>query len=90
LSVTAAILFTGLIIVQTAAPKPALAQAGVAAGGLVVVKGQVDTVSDLVYILDPVAQRLNVYGLNPDTNVIEFIQQIDTRVPAAPARPRRR
>lgn len=93
LSVTAAILFAALVIVQNIAPSSAMAfgqNAG--AGDLLISTAQLDDTAELVIAVDAFAQRMNVYGFNVQANQIELIQQIDLgplqqRAAAAPPRP---
>lgn len=89
LSVTAVVLLTAVILVQTLAPTPAMAAAGPGAvvGQYIVTAGQLDDTADLVYVMDTTAQRLNVYALDAVSGQIVVIQQIDVR--PQPARQRR-
>jgi hypothetical protein len=78
LSVTAVILLTGLILVQTFSPQSAMAFAqSDRAGDYVVATAQLDDTVELLNILDAPAQRMNVYILNGQTNQIELIQVLD-------------
>jgi hypothetical protein len=80
LSITAVILLTGFILIDALAPSPAVA-AGQSAitGDYIISTGQLDDITDLVYVLDSGAQRMNVYGYDVLANNLELIQQIDVR-----------
>lgn len=80
LSVTAVILLSALILVQTLSPQPAVAgTVGTTVGQYVVTSGQLDDTTDLLYVLDTTAQRMNVYGIEPQLGRIVVIQQLDMR-----------
>ncbi len=78
LSVTAVVLLAALAIVQSLAPRPAMAYAQTSASGdFVVTTSQLDDTAELVVILEAASQRMNVYGYNVQAGQIELIQQID-------------
>ncbi len=86
LSVTAVVLLTAFVLVQAFSPATVLAGAAPAAGAAgqyIVTVGQLDDISELVYVLDTASQRMNVYGLNPQTNALEIVEQLDVRPAAA-------
>lgn len=94
LSVTAVILFTGLLIVGSVSPRPAMGFGQTAqAGDYIVTTSQLDEHTELVYVLNTEANRMIVYGLNPELNQIEVVAQIPLQQllrqgPAAPRRER--
>ncbi|HOA74558.1 MAG TPA: hypothetical protein PL151_09725 [Phycisphaerae bacterium] len=95
LSVTAVVLFSALVIVQTLAPQSAMAFAQTSSSGdFLITTSQLDDTAELVVIVEAAAQRMNVYGFNVPVGQIELIQQIDlaplqrTAAPR-PAAPRR-
>lgn len=78
LTITATILFTGIVLMTSLKPEPAMAFGQTAmSGDYQLTTAQVDEITEVIYVLDAALQRLNLYGLNPDTNQIELIQQID-------------
>jgi len=84
LSVTATILLTGLILVSTLMPEPALGFAqGDRAGDYIVKTGQLDDTVELLLILDAPSQRLNAYWFNVEMGGIELLQSIDVRIDRA-------
>lgn len=80
LSVTAAILFTGIVLIQALAPQPAIASGqSVSIGQYVVTTSRPDEVSEMIWILDTNALRMNSYVLNPQTNVLEIVNSMALR-----------
>src|SRR5687768_9403684 len=80
LSITAVILATSFILVEALAPAPAMAGGQTAVvGEYIASTGQLDDITDLVYIIDTGVQRMNVYGYDAPTNALELVQQIDIR-----------
>lgn len=80
LSITAAILLTGLFLVQAFGPQQALAFGQSAASGdYVVSTSQLDGNAELLVILDTAIPGMNIYGFNTQRNLIELIQQVDLR-----------
>jgi len=78
LSVTAVILFTGLMLVNVILPERAMAVGQTdRSGDYLVTSAQLDETAELVCIVDAALQRMNVYGLNVQAGQIELIQQID-------------
>jgi hypothetical protein len=80
LSVTAVVLFVGLIIVSQLSPRPAYAsgQGGVA-GDYVVSSARLDTTTEVLFVTDTVAQEMNMYGFMPARGMIELVQKFDLR-----------
>jgi len=77
LSVTAVILFVGLLIVNTR-PQPAYASNVSASGGdytLTVGRAAPDT--ELLYVIDNVTQRMVVYVINRATGGIEILDGME-------------
>lgn len=80
LSVTAVILLTGLIIVHAVTPQAALGLGqNAAAGDYLATTSQLDEGTELLFLLDTAAERMNVYGFNAVMGRIELIHQIETR-----------
>jgi hypothetical protein len=80
LSVSAAVMFTGLMVIGTLSPRPAMGIGQTAtAGDYIVTTSQIDDLSELVYVLNTEAQRLVIYGINPLTGIPELVQQIDVQ-----------
>ena len=67
LCVSATVLATVLVLVnQTAAP--AYADTPVRAGDYIMIAGEYSESTDLVYVVDIVAQKVNTYVFNPASN----------------------
>ncbi len=80
LSVTAVILFVGLVILSQLSPQQAMAFGqGGTAGDYVVSTAQLDNTTDVVFVTDTVAQEMNMYGFNSALGVIELVQKFDLR-----------
>lgn len=78
LSVTAVVLFAALVIVQTLAPRTAMAYAQTAnSGDFLVTTTQLDETAELVVVVEAAVQRMNIYGFNVQVGQIELVQQID-------------
>ncbi len=81
LSITATILFVGLLLVSLAHPESAYAFGQNATGGdYVVATSQLDAGAELVYVLDAGAERLNVYGFDMNVGRIELVKSLDVRL----------
>jgi hypothetical protein len=80
LSVTAVVLFVGLVILNHASPPQAMAFGqGGTAGDYVVSTAQLDNTTDVIFVTDTVAQEMNMYGFNPALGVIDLVQKFDLR-----------
>jgi hypothetical protein len=99
LSVTAVILLSALLIIQSVAPRQAMAFGEAErAGDYLVSTAQLDDTAELLVIVDAYQQKMNVYGFNVPVGQTELIQQTDlsplTRIaaprPVAPRRERER
>jgi hypothetical protein len=88
LSITAVILFVGLLIVHTT-PRPALAE------GMTIVNGEyaiaVGSVTrndeDLVYVIDAPAEQLRAYRFNAGAKQIELVDSIGLSIQRGPGGP---
>ena len=91
LSVTAVILFTGLVLLHTMLPQQAMAIGqNASSGDYLVTTSQLDDTAELVCVVDAALQRMNVYGFNPQAGQIELIQQIDLQPLQRLGQPERR
>jgi hypothetical protein len=80
LSITATILLVAVLLVGFFQPAPAQAYAQCDGGGdYRVATSQLDNTTELVYILDGRAERLNVYGFNINAGRIELVESLDVR-----------
>ena len=80
LSVTAVVLFVGLIIINHVAPQQAYASGqGGMTGDYVVSTARLDTTTEVLFVTDSVAQEMNMYGFIPGRGVIELVQKFDLR-----------
>lgn len=81
LSVTAVILLAALVIVQAVLPPPAMGFGqGTSGGDYVVSTAQLDDTTEMIFIVDSVAQQMNMYGFVAPLGVVELIQTMDLRV----------
>jgi hypothetical protein len=80
LSVTAVVLFVGLVIVQHVSPPPAYAsgQGGIT-GDYVVSTARLDSTTEVLFVADTVAQEMNMYAFIPAAGAIELVQKFDLR-----------
>ena len=67
------------ILIATRSADQAYADASVKGGSYIAVTGQVSTGMDFLYVIDIPQQRLNVYGYNTKTNMLELGQRLDLR-----------
>ena len=75
LSVTAAILLTGLVIIHAVRPEPALAFGqNAAGGGYLVTTSQLNPDAELLLILDTAAAKMNVYAFNVQLGRVDMLQ----------------
>ncbi|HOB74082.1 MAG TPA: hypothetical protein PKG54_06100 [Phycisphaerae bacterium] len=80
LSVTAVVLFTALVIMGRMSPQPALALGqGGTTGDYVVSTARVDNLTEAVFIVDTLAQEMNMYAFAPLRGTIELVQKFDLR-----------
>lgn len=80
LSVTAVVLVVGLLIINVAQPERAYGIGqNAASGDYLVSTGQVDMLTELLYVVDAGVEQLNVYGFNTGTGRIELIRTLDIR-----------
>lgn len=80
LSVTAVVLFTALVIVGHFSPAPALASGqGGATGDYIVSTARVDNLTEAVFVVDTLAQEMNMYAFIPVRGSIDLIQKFDLR-----------
>lgn len=80
LSVTAVVLFTALVIVNSLSPRPALASGqGGTVGDYVVSTARLDNLTELLFVVDTVAQEMNMYGFVPARGAIDLVQKFDLR-----------
>lgn len=78
LSVTAVVLLTALILVQTLMPREALAFGqGTSAGRFLLTTAKLDEATDLVIITEPSTQLMNVYGFDPRTRRVTLLDKIE-------------
>ena len=78
LSITATILLVGVLVLSNAGQNQAFAFGQLDRGGdYVMLTGQFSQNSELVYITDAAAQRLNVYSYEPTTRQFVLWQSID-------------
>ncbi len=88
LSVTAVILFTGLVLIQAVSPQAAQAGAiSTHAGEYVITTCRLDENTELVVILDTISQKMNVYGIDALHDVLQLVQRVDVR-PQQQAKPK--
>jgi hypothetical protein len=80
LSVTAVVLFVGLVIVNHVSQRPAYAsgQGGVT-GDYVVSTARLDNTTEVLFVTDSVAQEMNMYAFIPVAGAIELVQKFDLR-----------
>ena len=76
LLITAAVL-TALLISSYVTPQPTYAAPSVKEGDYIMGTGQWSPSTDLVYVLDIAAQRINVYTANINTNSVELVATTD-------------
>jgi len=76
LTVSAAILATLLVLLHTATPT-ALADTPVRGGDYIMITGAYDAETDLLYVIDVAAQRLNVYALRAMDNNLQLKDQFN-------------
>ena len=81
LSVTAVILLTALVIMaQLPAPQPALGSGQVMAGGdYIILSGQLQRNTDLLYVIDVAVSRMNAYGYDRNQNRLGVVQSVDLK-----------
>ncbi len=89
LSVTATILFVGLLLVNAYRPAPAYGGGQNATGGdYLVTTTQFDATTELLCILDAGAEQMNIYAFNPVAGRMNLIRSLDVRWrPPAPPKP---
>ncbi|MDY6914151.1 MAG: hypothetical protein SVT52_06835, partial [Planctomycetota bacterium] len=58
-------------------PRPTYADTSVKDGDYIMGTGAWSTATDLVYVLDIAAQRINVYTTNINTNSVELVATTD-------------
>jgi len=75
LSVTAAVLLTGLIIIHAVSPKQAMAIGQNAEGGdYLVTTSQYNDFVELLMVFDTAQMKMNAYVFNPQTGQVELLQ----------------
>jgi hypothetical protein len=80
LSVTAVILFTAVVILQSVSPKPAMAVGqGGFSGDYVVSTARLDDTTEVVFVMDTAAQQMNMYAYAFRRGFIELVQAFDMR-----------
>ncbi len=85
LSVTATILFVGLLVVNFVRPEPAYAIGQNGRGGdYAVATAQLDMTAELLYVADAGAERLNIYGFDLNMGRIELVKSMDLRLRPPP------
>lgn len=78
LSVTAVVLFVGLVILQVHTPPAAVAMGqSMSAGEYIITTAQLDQTAEVIYVLNTEANRMVAYGFNAVAGRIEPIQQLD-------------
>ncbi len=97
LSVTACVLFVGLVLLAAAPPQPAHAAAqNDRAGDYIMVTQQVSDSTEVVGVIDAAARQMVYYVFDPNRETIEFVarvplDQMPSPQPREPEpRPRRR
>jgi hypothetical protein len=80
LSVTAVVLFVGLVIVGHVSPRQAYASGqGGTTGDYVVSTARLDNTTEVLFVTDTVAQEMNLYAFIPVAGAIELVQKFDLR-----------
>lgn len=80
LTVTASILFVGLVVVSTMSPQEAMALGQMdRAGDYVVATGQLQKSTEVVYIADAAAGRLNVYVYDLRRRQLQVLDTFDLK-----------
>lgn len=80
LSVTAVVLFTGLLILQSVSPQPAYGSGqGATSGDYVFSTARLDDTTEVVFAVDTVAQQMNMYAFIPAAGNVQLVQQFDLR-----------
>ena len=80
LTVTAAILFVGLVVVSTLSPQQAMAVGQMdRAGDYVVATGQLQDSTEVVYIADAAEGRLNVYVYDLNRRQLQMLDAFDLK-----------
>lgn len=80
LSITAVILFTALVILGRLSPQAAFAAGqGGTTGDYVVSTSRLDNLTEVVFVVDTVAQEMNMYAFIPFRGAIDLVQKFDLR-----------
>jgi len=88
LSITAVILFVGLVLINGGSPHAAYAYGQNGSGGdYLVTTCQVDDTTELLFILNAAVDRMNVYGFNVTTGRIELLRPPLLVAPQGPPGP---
>ncbi len=92
LSITAAVLLVGVILIPDRAGNSAMAFGQLDRGGdYIILTGQFNENSELIYITDAAARRLNVYSYDPTTRQIIVWDSVDmARLDMAARPPKKR
>lgn len=86
LSITAVILFVGMIVVTSVGPNPAMAFGQIDRGGdYILVTGQFTENTELVYVVDAAAKRMNAYSYETTTRDFVLWDTVDLSRIGAPA-----
>jgi len=88
LTVTAAILFVGLVVVSTLSPQQAMAVGQMdRAGDYVVATGQLQDSTEVVYVTDAAEERLNVYVYDITRRQLQVLDSFDLKTQLRGPRP---
>jgi hypothetical protein len=94
LSVTAVILLSALVLLsQLPAAQPAFGIGQVMAGGdYIMLSGQLQQSSELLYVVDVAVNQLNVYGYDQNRGGLRIVQKINLKklLPGPPKKRSRR
>jgi len=77
LSITAVILFVGLVVVNVQPAPVAASDISVSGGDFTVSVGRVSRDTDGLYVIDNVSQRLLVYGINRQSGAINVLDKAE-------------
>ncbi len=80
LTVTAVVLFVGLVILNNVSPQQAFASGqGGMAGDYVASTARLDNITEALFITDTNAQEMNMYAFIPARGAVELVQKFDLR-----------
>ena len=80
LSVTAVVMFVGLLVLTHMPAKQAFAAGqGGMTGDYIVSTAKLDNMTDMLFVTDTVAQEMNMYAFVPARGTLELIQKFDLR-----------